>query len=151
MNRFVNSLRATLLAACVALTATAFVAGGADAAAPRIDEKELLDLGFKVLVAQTKVQEDWVRTLPPGQIRSMQRTGKKYFIYPDAQRKQIYIGGPAEHQAYLQRHPDDQRSAQDAAAKTSAYRGKQDVAMREATSRDLSDPFLGVSWSDLGW
>jgi hypothetical protein len=151
MTRFVNVLRAKLLVVYIALAATALAAGAAAAAAPRIDEKELLDLGFKVLVAQTKVQEDWVRTLPPGRIRPMQRTGKKFFVYPDAPRKQIYVGGPAEYQAYRQRHPEEQQSAQDAAARTSAYRGKQDVAMREATARDLSDPFLGVSWADLGW
>lgn len=151
MKPFANSLLARFVGLCVALAATAFAACGAAAAAPRIDEKELLDLGFKVLVAQTKVQEDWVRTLPPGQIRPMQRTGRKFFIYPDAPRKQIYVGGPAEYQAYRQRHPEEQQSAQDAAAKASAYRGKQDVAMREATARDLSDPFLGLSWADLGW
>ena len=151
MKRYANTLCANLVAEIVAFAAIAFVAGGAAAAAPRLDEKELLDLGFKVLVAQTKVQEDWVRSLPPGQIRPMQRTGKKFFIFPDAQRNQIYVGGPAEYQAYRQRHPEEQRSAQDAAAKASAYRGKQDVAMRDATARDLSDPFLGVSWSDLGW
>jgi len=81
----------------------------------------------------------------------MQRTGKKFFIYPDASGNQIYVGGPAEYEAYQQLHPEGQQSAQDAAAKASAYRGKQDAAMRKATARDLSDPFLGASWADLGW
>ena len=36
-------------------------------------------------------------------------------------------------------------------AEESAYRAKQDDAMRKATARDLSDPFLGASWADLGW
>ena len=151
MKRFVNSLRAKLLEALGALAVTAFVAGGAAAAAPRIDESQLLDQGFKVLAATTKVQQDWVRSLPPGQIRAMQRTGKKYFIYPDASRNQIYVGGPAEYEAYRKLHPEGQQSAEEAAAKASAYRGKQDAAMRNATARDLSDPFLGVTWSDLGW
>ena len=78
------------------------VAADLAAAAPRIEERELLELGFKVLVAKTDVQEKWVRNLPPGQIRPMQRTGKKYFIYPDAPNKQIYVGGPNEYEAYLQ-------------------------------------------------
>jgi hypothetical protein len=134
-----------------ALAATVFVAGGVAAAMPRIDEGQLSDLGFKVLVATTKVQQDWVRSLPPGQIRPMQRTGKKFFVYPDAARNQIYVGGPKEYEAYLQLHPEVRQSAQDAAAKASAYRGKQDAAMRSATARDLSDPFLGASWADLGW
>jgi hypothetical protein len=149
--RFVNSSRARLFRVLGALAVTAFVAGGADATAPRIDESQLLEQGFKVLVATNKVQEDWVRNLPAGQIRPMQRTGKKYFIYPDASRKQIYVGGPKEYEAYVQLHPERGVNAQEAAKKASAYRGKQDAAMQKATARDLSDPFLGVTWADLGW
>jgi hypothetical protein len=81
----------------------------------------------------------------------MQRTGKKFFIYPDASRNQIYVGGPKEYEAYLQLHPESRVDAQAAATKESAYRAKQDDAMREATARDLSDPFLGASWADFGW
>jgi hypothetical protein len=33
-----------------------------------------------------------VRSLAPGKIRAMQRTGKKFFIYPGASRNQIYVG-----------------------------------------------------------
>ena len=154
MNRPVNSCLAQLRKAVGALVVTVLLAGAATAAPPRPDDSQLLDLGFKVLVATTKVQQDWVRSLPPGKIRSMQRTGKKFFIYPDAARNQIYVGGPAEYDAYRQLHPEEQRSAQnaeDAAAKASAYRGKQAAAMQAATARDLSDPFLGASWADLGW
>ncbi len=151
MKRLPNSIRAKLRTALGALAVTVFAAGGAAAATPGVDERQLLDLGFKVLVATTKVQQDWVRSLPPGRIRPMQRTGKKFFIYPDATRNQIYVGGPAEYEAYRELYPEGQQSAQNAAATTSAYRGKQDAAMRNATARDLSDPFLGASWSDLGW
>ena len=140
--------------ALTALAMTMLLASAVAAAPPRIDESQLQELGFKVLVATTKVQQDWVRSLPPGKIRPMQRTGKKYFIYPDASRNQIYVGGPAEYDAYRKLHPEEQQSAQkaqDAAAKESAYRGKQAAEMRAATARDLSDPFLGASWADLGW
>ena len=154
MKRFVNPRRAKLLEALAVLAVTFFVGDCSAAAPPRIDESQLLDLGFKVLVATTKVQQDWVRSLPPSHIRPMQRTGKKFFIYPDASRNQIYVGGPAEYDAYLKRHPEEQRrvqSARDAATKESAYRAKQTAAMQAATARDLSDPFLGASWADLGW
>jgi hypothetical protein len=151
MTRYVNSCRAKLLALLGIVAMTVFAAGEAPAAAPRVEESELLELGFKVLVAKNDVQEKWVRNLPPGQIRPMQRTGKKYFIYPDAPKKQIYVGGPNEYEAYLQRHPESRVDAAEAAKKNSAYRGKQDDAMRKATARDLSDPFLGVTWADLGW
>ncbi len=149
---FLNARRAKLLKFLGALAVTVFVAAGAAAASPPIDENQLLDLGFKVLVATTKVQQDWVRGLPPGKIRPMQRTGKKFFIYPDAPRNQIYVGGPKEYEAYVQLHPEHRAtSAQQAAQEASAYRLKQDDAMRKATARDLSDPYLGASWADLGW
>ena len=82
----------------------------------------------------------------------MQRTGKKFFIYPDASRNQIYVGGPKEYEAFVQLHPEKRTAdAQQAAKEAIAYRGKQDDTMRKATARDLSDPFLGASWADLGW
>ena len=127
------------------------VAGCAATATPRVDESQLLSLGFKVLVATTTVQQEWVKGLTPGQIRPMQRNGKHFFIYPDASRNQIYVGGPEEYEAYQQLHPESQAGTQQAADRASAYRAKQDDAMRKATARDLSDPFLGVGWADLGW
>jgi len=136
----------------LALTVTVLAAGGAVAAAAPIDENQLLENGFKVLVATTKVQQQWVRGLPPGKIRAMQRTGKKFFIYPDASNNQIYVGGPKEYEAYVQLHPENRiADAQAAAKEASAYRMKQSDAMQKATARDLSDPFLGASWADLGW
>lgn len=146
-----NSRRPTLAKMLVAIAATFFIAVNAAAATPGVDADQMLKLGFKVLVATTKVQQNWVKGLPPGQIKAMQRTGKKFFIYPDAARSQIYVGGPAEYAAYQKLHPNVQQAAKDAADKTSAYRSKRDAEMRLATAQGLSDPFLGVSWADLGW
>ena len=151
MKRSYNSRRVNLLKVLCALVVSVFAAGAA-AAPPRIDDSELSAAGFKVLVATTKVQEEWVRKLPPGKIRPMQRTGKKFFIYPDASRNQIYVGGPKEYEAYVQLHPENRvADAQQAEKAASAYRMKEADAMQKATARDLSDPFLGVSWADLGW
>jgi hypothetical protein len=151
MKLFLSSRRTNLLMILSALAVSLFVAGSASAAPPRIDESELLASGFKVLVATTSVQKEWVQHLPRGQIRPMQRTGKKFFIYPDAARNQIYIGGPKEYDAYHQLHPDSKLAAREAAKQGSAYRQKQDDVMQKATARDLSDPFLGADWVDLGW
>jgi hypothetical protein len=150
MTLFLSHRRTNSLAFLITLTVSVFVAGGAAAAKPSVDENELLASGFKVLVAKTTAQADWVKHLPPGQIRPMQRTGKKFFIYPDAPRSQIYIGGPKEYGAYRELHPDSQLAALEAAKQGSAYRQKQDDAMKKATARDLSDPFLGADWIDLG-
>ena len=154
MKGFLNSRRKNLLNVLGALAVSVFVAGGAAAATPSIDESELLSLGFKVLVATTTAQQDWVKRMAPGQIRAMQRTGKKYFIYPDAPRNQVYVGGPKEYDAYKQLHPDSKLAGQDAAKQASEYRAKQDTAMQKATARDLSDPYywtFTATWADLGW
>jgi hypothetical protein len=52
----------------------------------------------------------------------------------------------------VQLHPENRvADAREAEIAASAYRMKQADAMQKATARDLSDPFLGVSWADLGW
>ena len=153
MNRFLNS-RSTKLRNVVWALAVTLLATGCAAVATTapIDERQLLDAGFKVLAATTKVQEEWVHSLPPGKIRAMQRTGKKYFIYPDSSRNQVYVGGPKEYEDYVQIHPEHRvADAREAEIAASAYRMKQADAMQAATARDLSDPFLGVTWADLLW
>ena len=148
MERFWNSHRAKLLIVLSALAVSAVAAGCASKAPARPDESELSAAGFKVLAATNAVQEDWVRSLTPGQIRPMQRTGRKYFVYPDAPRNRIYVGGPQEYDALLRLHPEYESVVRDSGM---ASYVKQSDAMRKASARDLSDPFLGVSWSDLGW
>ena len=148
----VSDLRFARWAAClIALATSLFVTGAAAATTPAVDETELLGLGFTVLVASTPTQEDWVRRLPQGKVKPMQRNGKKYFIFRDATRTQIYVGGPKEYAAYQELHPESQLGTEEAARKGSAARAKQNTAMQNATSRDLSDPWLGVGWSDLIW
>jgi len=149
MTFFGNSRPAKLAIAACAVAMAVIVAGCASApTAPRVVESDLLPSGFKVLVATTKVQEDWVRNLTPGQINPMQRTGKKYFIYPDAANKQIYVGGPDQFEAYLELHPEYQPVTPGSGM---AGYVKQSDAMRKASARDLSDPWLGVGWADLIW
>jgi len=155
MNRFSKLRCACLLLMAGVFSVSAMAAGGSRSTSPRPDESDLLAAGFKVLVATTTVQQDWVKSLPPGRIRPMQRTGKKYFIYPDAAKNQIYVGGPQEYEAYRKLHPEirDEQAAQAAqiAADRASYL-KQNKNMETANSRDLSNPFLGASWNDLlGW
>jgi len=151
MNRISGSGRLNLQMLLSAVAISVFVAGGAAAATPSVNETELLNLGFKVLVATTPVQEEWVQRLPQGKVKPMQRNGKKYFIFRDATKKQIYVGGPNEYEAYHQLHPESVLGTEEAAKKGSAARAKQNDAMQKATARDLSDPWLGVGWNDLIW
>lgn len=150
MKSLLKPRRPPLLEVLKALAVAASVAAGSVATAASIDESQLLDAGFKVLVATTEVQQKWVRALPRDTIRPMQRTGKKFFIYPDASKNQVFVGGPKEYEAYVQLHPENRvADAQKEARDASAYRAKQSQAMQKATARDLSDPYLGVTWADL--
>ena len=160
MNQFLKIRHVILRILPAAFAITVMVAGtaGAAAPAPPVDDAELLGLGFKVLVATTTAQQDWVRRMAPGQIRAMQRTGKKYFLYPDAAKNQVYVGGPKEYEAYRQLHPASKLAGQAGAKAASEYRAKQDTAMQKSTARDLSDPYYWTNtatwiptWGDLGW
>jgi len=139
-------LCAWALSICMASAAMA-----AAKAAPSVDPNELSTVGFKVLVATTPVQQEWLKSLPAGIIRKMQRNGRKYFIYPDAAKSQVYVGGPKEYDAYRKLHPEDTQAANKAASTERAARLKQEDAMRSATARDASDPYLGYSWADFGY
>jgi hypothetical protein len=155
MKRFWNSRAAQLCLLVSALSASAVFTASSSAAPspPPVDEAQLTGLGFKVLVAATPAQTDWVKRLAPGRMRPMQRTGKHYFIYPDAAGNRIFVGGPQEYQAYRALHPEDDSTEKQRAQETAnrAYRAKQDDTMKKASARDMSDPFYGVSWADLGW
>ena len=61
------------------------------------------------------------------------------------------VGGPKEYDAYVKLNPEDRTTTQEAAKKASDYRVKQGDVMRNATEHDLSNPFLGATWADLGW
>jgi hypothetical protein len=135
----------------LALALAATLDGVAAAAPPAIGERELVALGFKPLVAATPVQEKWVQGLPAGQLKAMQRNGRKFYLYPDHAHKQVFVGGPDQYAAFRSAYPEHANAKQDAAKKSAEYRAKQDAVMRNATARDLSDPFLGVTWADLGW
>jgi hypothetical protein len=155
MKHFWNLRVAYLRMLISAFAMSAAFTAPASAAPPpaTADEAQLLTLGFKILVATTPVQTEWVKGLPPGRMRAMQRTGKHYFIYPDAAKNRIFVGGPQEYAAYRKLHPEDNSIEKQRAQETAAYayRAKQADAMDAATGRDLSNPFLGLSWADLGW
>ena len=143
--------RSTLRVVLCTFAAAMLVVGSTVAAAAGVDESELQALGFKVLVATTPVQQEWVQRLPPGKVKAVQRNGNKYFIFPDASKQQVYVGGPSQYEAFQQLHPESQPGTEEAAKKGSDARAKQNAAMQKATDRDLSNPYLGIGWSDLIW
>ena len=152
MRRFVNSRRAKVLKVLGALAGRQ---RSLQAVPPRPrrtwDESQLWTSASRCSSRRQRSSRTGCGAFLPARSGRCSALGKKFFIYPDASKNQIYVGGPKEYEAYVQLHPESKSGTQDAANKASAYRGKQDAATRAATARDLSDPFLGASSADLGW
>jgi hypothetical protein len=118
---------------------------------PPIDTSQLVAAGFKPVDLETPKQLERLQQLPPGKLTEWQNTGKHYFVYPDAAKKQLYVGRPAEYQAYLKLSGGTAGPslAQQSGADMANY-AKQDAGMSMLTARDADDPYW---WSldNIGW
>ncbi|HEY3177524.1 MAG TPA: hypothetical protein VGL25_01435 [Casimicrobiaceae bacterium] len=158
MKRLWTSHQVNLIGMLITFAVSALVVACASAPPqpPPPDESLLSAAGFKVVLAKTPQQQEHLRSLPPGEIRAMERNGTPFFVYPDAAKNQIYVGTQKEYQAYRRLRPDSGPSPQDKlnaqhAADMASYL-KQDAAMQKATTRDLSDPYyFWPSFIELGW
>ncbi|HTS22190.1 MAG TPA: hypothetical protein VMN79_10300 [Casimicrobiaceae bacterium] len=139
----------------LAVVATATLAFGcaAPTPAPPPDLKsQLAAAGFKVVPATTRAQQEHLQTLAPGQVTEWQRTGRTYFVYPDASRNRLYVGTQKEYDRFRRLVPGagGPTPAQQTAADMAAY-NKQDAAIRRAQG-DTMDPYaVWTSFDDLGW
>ena len=118
---------------------------------PPDERSALLASGFKTVPATTQQQREHLQTLTPGQITAWQRTGRIYYVYPDASRNQLYVGTKKEYDAFRRLAPNAASTlARQNAMDVAAY-DKQDAAMRRADG-DSVDPYaFWASFDDLGW
>ena len=65
-------------------------------------ENLLVAAGFKVITPTTTAQQQKLATLPAGKVTLVKKSGKTYYVYPDAKNNQAYVGGPKQYQAYKQ-------------------------------------------------
>ena len=65
-------------------------------------ESMLVASGFKTITPKTAAQKQKLQNLPPGKIAMIKKSGRTYYVYPDAPNNQAYVGRPAEYQAYQQ-------------------------------------------------
>jgi len=118
---------------------------------PPVDTSQLVAAGFKVVDVEAPLQIERLQTLPTGKLTEYQFTGKHLYLYPDVAKKQLYVGRPAEYQAYLKATGGTAGPslAQQSAADTANY-AKQDAGMAKLTARDENDPYW---WSldNIGW
>jgi hypothetical protein len=102
-------------------------------------ENLLGNSGFKAVTATTPAQQQQMKTLPPDRISAVKRKGKTYYVFPDHPRNLLYVGTPAQYQAYRQLLMD-QHLAQD---------GRLEV---QASEQQRTDQDLGLAGGDaLGW
>ena len=87
-----------------ALAVLAAIVGCATTQTSSTQSKEnmLLASGFKTITPKTTAQAQKLQQLPSGKIAMVKKSGKTYYVYPDAPNNQAYVGGPKEYQAYLQ-------------------------------------------------
>ena len=62
----------------------------------------LVAAGFKTITPKTPAQQQKLQQLQPGQVAQIQKNGRTYYIVADPPRNLVYVGGPAEYQAYQQ-------------------------------------------------
>jgi hypothetical protein len=65
-------------------------------------ENLLNSAGFKVIIPKTAVQQQKLKALPPDKVTLVQKSGKIYYVFPDAANNQAHVGSPTQYQAYRQ-------------------------------------------------
>ena len=94
MKQILNSFRI--------LSAIALLALDVGCASTQSKENMLVAAGFKVIVPGTAAQEQKLKALPAGKVTLVQKSGKTYYVFPDAVHNRAYVGGPKQYQAYKQ-------------------------------------------------
>jgi hypothetical protein len=64
-------------------------------------ENLLVSAGFQAKAATTVGQRQELEKLPKGEVSAVTQNGKPFYVYPDAQRNQLYVGDEAAYQTYL--------------------------------------------------
>src|SRR6516164_3727361 len=105
-------------------------------------ENLLIASGFKTITPKTPAQQQKLQQLQTGQVAQIQRNGRTYYIVADPPRNLVYVGGPAEYQAYQQLRAQRQL-AQENLQTAEMY---QDAAMQWGAWGGW-----GVGWGRMGY
>jgi len=62
----------------------------------------LVAAGFKTITPRTAAQQQKLHQLQTGQVVTIQKNGRTYYIVADPHQNLVYVGGPHEYQAYQQ-------------------------------------------------
>jgi hypothetical protein len=120
---------------CISATALLALAVGCASTKTKQTEKMLSAAGFKIVAASTASQQQKLQTLPPGKVTVAKRSGKTYYVFPDATHNQIYVGNQEQYQAYQQILSDNKISAQE----------------RVSVEMNEDAPVGWDGWDEQGW
>ena len=84
------------------LSAIALLALAVGCASIQSKENLLVAAGFNVIVPKTAAQQQKLKALPPDKVSMVQKSGKTYYVFPNAANNQAYVGGPKQFEAYRQ-------------------------------------------------
>lgn len=124
----------------MALTALAGCASSPDAP-PLPDTARLVAAGFKIVEAKSPDDRMHIKAMAPGRVTELQNTGRHFYVYPDPNGDRVYVGTPAEYQAYLGKDPGYAAALGRLQAQDLHSYNRQDAAMAMYTTRDYNDPY----------
>jgi len=64
-------------------------------------ENLLVKAGFQVKAAKTVSQRQQLEALPKAKVSAITQNGKPFYVYPDGQHNNLYVGDEAAYQTYL--------------------------------------------------
>ena len=69
---------------------------------PQEKANMLVAAGFKTITPRTAAQQQKLQQLQTGQVATINRQGRTYYIVADPHQNLVYVGGPHEYQVYQQ-------------------------------------------------
>ena len=109
---------------------------------PQEKANMLVAAGFKTITPRTAAQQQKLQQLQTGQVATINRQGRTYYIVADPHQNLVYVGGPHEYQAYQQMRAQHQL-AQENLQTAEMY---QDAAMQWGAWGGW-----GVGWGRMGY
>ena len=93
----------TLLNIAGVIALLALIVGCATTATfPQEKANMLVAAGFKTITPRTAAQQQKLQQLQTGQVATINRQGRTYYIVADPHQNLVYVGGPHEYQVYQQ-------------------------------------------------
>jgi hypothetical protein len=87
-------------------------------------EKLLSEAGFRTSSISTPEGQKHLKTLTPDKVTSVQRSGKVYYIFPDAAHNRLYIGDQTQYQKYRQLRSQQKLAEEEIAARVDTQEDK---------------------------